>query len=85
MVKDFRPTASYSAEADAIYVRLRPGVIVRSRPLDDFRILDLGEDDAVVGVEFINVSQGVDLSGIPFRDLVAKLIGDLRLGVKVYA
>jgi uncharacterized protein YuzE len=79
------PYAEYNEEADAIYVWLTDAKTVRSAPLDDFRNLDFSADGAVVGVEFIDVSGGVDLEDIPHKQRVEQLIGDLGLGIKIFA
>lgn len=62
---DFRPSAQYDSEADAIYVHLRDAQVARSHTVDDFRIIDYSKDGGVVGVEFLGIGGGVDLSDIP--------------------
>ena len=54
----------YDTEADALYVAFRePHGQVRTWILDDFRFIDHDEDDTIVGVEFIEVSKGLNLHG----------------------
>lgn len=81
----FRPHATHDPEADAIYVYLNEGDVARSQPLDDLRIIDYSGSGRVIGVEFIGVSGGIDLSDLPFHDKVEKLIGELGLGIKIFA
>ena len=81
----FRAQAEHSAESDAIYVTLSEGEIERSVSLDDFRNIDYSADGAVVGVEFLGVRGGVDLADVPYSHKVEKLIGDLNLGIKIFA
>ena len=81
----FRPQAIHDPEADAIYVHLSEGEAARSKPLDDLRIIDYSRDGGVIGVEFISVSGGIDLSDLPHHDKVEKLIGELNLGIKIFA
>jgi len=79
------PRAEYDQEADAIYVWLADAKASKSAQLDDFRNIDYSADGAVVGVEFIDVSGGVDLSDIPYSQTVERVIGDLGLGIKLFA
>ncbi len=81
----FRAYAEYSAESDAIYVLLSGGEIEKSVCLDDFRNIDYSAEGAVVGVEFLGVRGGVDLADVPYSHKVEKLIGDLNLGIKIFA
>jgi len=38
-----------------------------------------------VGVEFLDVSGGIDLHDVPFAHRVGQLISDLNLGIRVFA
>ncbi len=81
----FYPHAEYDADADAIYVSLSDRPVVRSVQLDDARNLDYSADGGLVGIEFLGVGGGVDLSDLPWRQTVEKLIGELGRGIKVFA
>ena len=52
----------YSAKADLLYLRLdeRPQPVVNKR-LDDDVVLDLGDDDRIVGIEILDASKRLDL------------------------
>ncbi|HRC63429.1 MAG: DUF2283 domain-containing protein [Dehalococcoidia bacterium] len=65
---------SYDQEADAMYVRFRPksGRITSTR-IDEQRVLDR-DDQGVVGVEFLFVSRGVHLEGLPDAGAIAEAI-----------
>lgn len=77
-------SVSYDREADVLYVALRDDDTVdHSASLDDIRIIDYSADGAVVGIEFVNASSGVDLSDVPFRHKVEQLIGDSGLAIRV--
>ena len=76
---------TYDTDADALYVRLREGASARQATLDDARIIDYSEDGAVLGVEFLGASDGVDLDDVPFAPTVAKLIHDSGLPIRVLA
>lgn len=82
---DFRPHATYDPDADALYVYLVDIEVERSTSLDDLRIIDYSVDGRVAGVEFLGVSGGVGLSDIPYRHKVERLIGELGLGIKIFA
>jgi len=81
----FKPHATYDPDADAVYVYLAGAEVERSTSLDDLRIIDYSVDGRVVGVEFLGVSGGIDLSDIPYRHKVEQLIGELGLGIKIFA
>lgn len=84
-MKTQHPHAEHDAEADAIYVWLTDAETVRSKRLDDFRIIDISSDGRVVGIEFLGVGGGIDLSDIPHRPTVEKVIGEMGLGIKIFA
>ena len=81
----FRPHAEYSPDSDAIYVHLNAGEVEKSVCLDDFRNIDYSTDGTVIGIEFLGVGGGVDLSDVPYSHKVEKLIGELGLGIKIFA
>jgi uncharacterized protein YuzE len=60
--------AEYDREADAAYVYF-PGAVDtpvgRTLELDGERMIDYAADGSVVGVEFLSVSDGVRLEGVP--------------------
>ncbi len=85
MARHFGQRAEYDAEADAIYVYLGNYPIARTTPLDDCRNIDLSKDGSVVGVEFLGASGGVDLADVPHKSTVEKLIGELGLGIRIFA
>ena len=53
--------------------------------LDDLRIVDYSEGRAVVGVEFLHASAGIDLSDVPFASTVERLIGECGHSFRVFA
>ena len=70
------PKATYDQEADILYVRLLDDEpVTRQTLLDDLRVIDHSAEGAVVGVEFIDASDGVVLGDVPFAKQVADLIG----------
>ena len=77
--------AVYDAESDVLYVQLSDGAAPQQAFLDDLRIIDYSEDRAVVGVEFLNASAGVDLSDVPFAPTVERLIGECGRPFRIFA
>lgn len=81
----FRQHATHDPEADAVYVYLSEAKVAKSVNLDDLRVIDYSSEGKVVGVEFLGVSGGVDLSDVPYQQRVEKLIFELGLGIKIFA
>ena len=78
-----RPRVEHDPEADAVYVRLSDRPYARTEELDDYRNIDYDADGCAIGVEFLYVSKGVDLSEVPQAAAVAEALK--RLPVKVLA
>ena len=66
----------YDSEADAVYIQLREpvGKIVGTDFIDVSRYVDYDEDDNVVGIEILDVSLGLDLTGLPEADRAAEAL-----------
>jgi len=79
------PSVSYDEEADVLYVQLAAGAVHATLSLGDLRMIDEASDGAVLGVEFVGASDGIDLSNVPFADTIAAAIGDSGLPLRVYA
>ena len=63
----------YDPEADAVYAKLRQAEgRIKTREIDRTRFVDIDETGAVVGVELLFVSQGVDLTGLPEAERIAE-------------
>ena len=78
---------TYDSEGDVLYVGLvdtSDAKVAKQSLLDDLRIIDLSEDGAVMGVEFVDASEGVDLSDVPFAHKVAQLIEESGHPIKVF-
>ena len=81
--RELQMFVDYDQEADAIYIRIVEGDVARSVPLDDLRMIDYAADGAVLGIEFVDVSGGVDLHDVPFAEQVEQAIRDKALGVSL--
>lgn len=63
----------YDPEADAVYVDLQEAQgRVRTRRIDEQRLLDHDERGELVGIEFLFVSRGVNLEGLPEAERIAE-------------
>ena len=61
----------FDPEADAIYASVRhvePGGTRGARELDDCRLVHYDHAGEVVGVEFLAVSEGIDLTDVPYAE-----------------
>jgi uncharacterized protein YuzE len=74
---------TYDREADAIYVWLRDVPYAYGRNLDESRRVDYAADHHPIGIEFLDVSQGVDLRGLPDAKTIASELRQLQIPVAV--
>ncbi len=72
---------TYDHENDVLYVQLRDGNSVRQSLIGDLCVVDYGADDAVLGIEFLGASEGVDLSNVPAADAIQRLIDETDLSI----
>lgn len=78
------PRMTYNKDADATYIYLREGMAVaRTRNLDGARLVDYAEDGEPIGIELLDVSEGVNLDDLPSRDIVSLLLE--QHDIKVFA
>lgn len=65
----------YDPDADAVYVRLQePHGLVRGARVDERRTVCYDEQKQVVGVEFLFVSQGIDVEGMPEAERIREMV-----------
>ena len=69
-------TLELDSKANAAYVRVADRPVASSRELDSQRIVDRDAEGEIVGIEFLAVDHGVDLSGLPFRHQLERLFDD---------
>ncbi len=73
----------HSPDIDALYIRFNDHRIAYSDNISRNgyyeRGVDYAEDDAPVGVEFLGVSRGVDLTDVPRADEIAQLLREHRI------
>ena len=75
----------YDEGADALYVQLNDLPAAKTTPVDDLRLIDYSADGRVVGVEFLQVSGGIDLSALPFMHRIEELIRDRGFDIRILA
>jgi uncharacterized protein YuzE len=76
------PRISYNRDADAAYIHLREGVqVARTRNLDGVRLIDYAADGESIGIELLDMSDGVNLDRLPRRDVVARLLAEHHIPV----
>ncbi|HEY8694405.1 MAG TPA: DUF2283 domain-containing protein [Chloroflexota bacterium] len=71
----------HDPDADALYVHLSNGEYHHGEDLDAERRVDFAANGGAVGIEFLNVSRGIDLRGVPAQAEVARALE--KLGLKV--
>lgn len=76
------PRMTYNKEADAAYIYLREGVpVARTKNLDGARLIDYAADDAPTGIELLDVREGVNLDGLPEREIIERLLAEHHIPV----
>jgi len=73
----------HDRQADAIYVYLNDKPYARGKDLDNERRIDYAPDGTPMGIEFLCVSDGVNLTDIPCRAEIERLLEDKH--IKVFA
>jgi uncharacterized protein YuzE len=54
----------YSKQADALYVYFKEEFVARSKEIEDGIVIDFDEQDQLIGIEVLDVSQRFTLSDI---------------------
>jgi uncharacterized protein YuzE len=74
---------TYDEQADAVYVQFARTSVARTEELSDGVAVDYDADGRAVGVESLDVSEGIDLDRVPRRAQVAKLLEERHF--KIFA
>ena len=64
----------HDAQADAIYVHLDAKPYHYGKDLDDRRRIDYSEDDTPIKVELLYAGKGINISGLPDEQEIARLL-----------
>jgi len=73
------PYVTFDSEVDAAYVYFRKAPWDHMDILDDCRNIDYGPDGEPNGVELLYVSDGVNLDGLPRRDVIERLLAERHI------
>jgi hypothetical protein len=68
---------TYDPAVDALAIDLdgaSPGASARTEALDDLRLLDYDAGGRLISIDLMDVSRGVDLDGLPEREVVAEAL-----------
>ncbi len=55
---------TYDKEADAMYIEFRSGEFAKNKKIDDFTIIDLDENDNILGIELLEVSTRIPIESL---------------------
>ncbi len=72
---------TYDETADAVYVYFERRDVDRTDQLTDRVNVDYAADGIPIGVEFLDVSLGIDLDNVPHRADVARLLDERHFRV----
>ncbi len=64
---------TYDKEADAMYIEFKRGEFAKNKKMDDFTILDLDEQENILGIELLEVSKRIppeSLSEVNVKNLL---------------
>ena len=75
------PSLTYDSDVDAAYIYFRQAPWDHMKILDDCRNVDYGSDGEPNGVELLYVSDGVNLDGLPQRDVIERLLAERHIPV----
>lgn len=67
---------TYDEIADAAYVYFTQAPVSSTEELASGVLVDYDKDGVAVGVEFLDVSDGIDLSEVPRRDEITSLLAN---------
>lgn len=65
--------------ANAAYVCVSDQPVDHTKRLDVNRFVDYDEAGEIVGIEFLNISKGVDLHDLPHRGELSRLFEDREI------
>ena len=68
------PHVSYSAGADAICIQFDDDSVAWTQEVDDRRMVDWAVDGRLLGIELLDVSDGIVLQDLPERQRVEEVL-----------
>jgi len=73
----------FDRKADAIYISFSDKQVAYTKKLDDFRYVDFDDNDSVVGIELLNISNVMQTNNLPDKAEID--VGLKQKGIKTYA
>ena len=77
----------HDQSVDALYIEFNVRLVAYTDDISRHgyyeRGIDYAADGTPVGVEFLNVSRGVDLTGVPHADEIARLLSEHNFRILV--
>lgn len=73
----------HDKKADTLYIRFNDSPYSHSDEVDEFRFVDYDANDDPIGVELLNVSNGVTLDNLPHQTEIDEIL--TRRNIKVHA
>ena len=55
---------TYDKEADAMYIEFRKGEFSKNKKIDDFTVIDLDEEENILGIEILEASKRIPLKSL---------------------
>ncbi len=55
---------TYDAKADALYIKLKEGEFQKNREVEPGVVLDLGQNDELLGIEILDASTRLEMADI---------------------
>jgi uncharacterized protein YuzE len=74
-------TVELDTKADAAYARAADRPVASTKELDPQRVVDYDSDGQIVGIEFLAVSRGVDLTDLPYRDELTRFFDEHHIPI----
>jgi len=71
----------HDTDADAVYIRLSEAKYAYGEELDPERRVDYAADGTPVGVELLCVSTGVDVTDLPDRDSITRVLSEHKIPI----
>lgn len=71
----------YDPEADCAYILINDLPHAYSKEVDETRFIDYAEDGTVIGIELLYVGSGVDVTDLPYRSEIEKLLEEHQIRI----
>ena len=76
-------TVKLNEEADILYLKFLSGPVSVTREYGDHRLVDYDRYGSLIGIEFIGIEPGLDVSDLPERAQIEQALIEHGLGDRV--